>query len=56
MSISDETVLKAARMALDIALALVPPDLARTLLDEQAVARANAVADQAERIKFGGTE
>ncbi len=42
------------RMILDIVLQLVPHEQAKTLLDEQAVKRANAVADVAEAVKFGG--
>lgn len=42
-----------ARMLFDIILALVPHEEARALLDEAAIARANAVADAAEAEKFG---
>jgi hypothetical protein len=41
------------RMLLDIILTLVPHEEARLLLDEAAIARANAVADAAEKAKFG---
>ena len=41
------------RMLFDIILTLVPHEEARMLLDEAAVARANAVADTAEKAKFG---
>ena len=46
-------VLSAARLAADLLLALAPDD-AQAHLDEAAVRRANAVADTAEALKFGG--
>jgi hypothetical protein len=46
-------VLEWARVLLDLVLDLVPPPVARQLLDEAAVKRANAVADAAELAKFG---
>ncbi len=45
-----------ARMLLDIILVLVPHEEAKLLLDEAAIARANAVADTAEQEKFGGSQ
>ena len=50
---TEEAVLEAARFAVDTLLDLVPVDVARQLLDEQAVKRANVVADAAEIAKFG---
>lgn len=44
-----EVVLKLLNLILD----LVPHDVARTMLDDAAVKRANAVADLAEAKKFG---
>jgi hypothetical protein len=46
-------VLEWARVLLDLVLDLVPAPVARQLLDEAAVKRANAVADAAEAVKFG---
>lgn len=43
-----------ARVLIDLILELVPPPVARQLLDEAAVRRANAVADAAEALKFKG--
>ena len=42
-----------ARSLLGLVLDLVPPPVARQMLDEEAVRRANAVADAAETAKFG---
>lgn len=50
---TEEAVLEAARFAVDTLLDLVTPEVARQLLDEQAVKRANVVADAAEIAKFG---
>ena len=52
MSIEDK-VLTAARLAADILLALVPHEDARFHVDEAERRRANAIADAAERAKFG---
>jgi hypothetical protein len=51
---SPEEILTAARIASDLLLQLVPKDQAMALLDEAAVRRANALADAAEAVKFGG--
>jgi ABC-type branched-subunit amino acid transport system ATPase component len=51
-----EAILEAARLAADVMLTLVPRDTAALLLDEQAVKRANQVADTAEVLKFGVTD
>ncbi len=40
---------------LDMVLDHVPVDVARKLLDEAAIRRANAIADAAEVAKFGDT-
>jgi len=50
---TEEAVLEAARFAVDTLLDLVPLETAKQLLDEQAVERANVVADAAEIAKFG---
>ena len=42
------------RMLLDLVLKLIPVDVARAELDEAAIRRAHAVADLAEKAKFGG--
>jgi len=51
---SSQTVLDVVRTLLDAILRLVPVDVARAELDEAAVRRANAIADAAEAVKFGG--
>lgn len=52
MSAADVAI-EAARIAADLLLALVPAPEAKRLLDEAAIRRANAIADAAEREKFG---
>jgi hypothetical protein len=42
-----------ARIAVDLLLRLVPATVARQMLDDAEVRRANAIADLAERAKFG---
>ncbi len=44
------------RRLVDLALDLVPHDVAKQLLDDSAVRRANAIADAAEVAKFGDTK
>lgn len=46
-------VIDLVRQLLSIILAHVPVDVARQLLDDEAVKRANIIADGAERAKFG---
>ncbi len=46
-------VLDLVRSLLDLILGLVPAPVARQLLDDAAVKRANAIADAAEAAKFG---
>ncbi len=48
-----EAVISAARLVADLLIELVGPELAQTHLDEAATRRANAVADAAEKAKFG---
>lgn len=48
-------VLKAAQLAADVLLALLPPDDAKRVLDERSVALTNALADAAEAVKFSGS-
>lgn len=48
--------LDAVRSLADAALEIVPTETARQVLDEAAIRRANARADEAERLKFGGGE
>lgn len=45
-----------ARALLDLVLQLVPAPVARQMLDEAAIRRANAIADAAEAVKFGLSE
>jgi hypothetical protein len=47
-------VISIVRRILDVILDLVPVDVARQILDDAAVRRANAIADAAEAAKFGG--
>lgn len=47
-----DVALEAARIAADLILALVPPDTAKSLIDDAAIRRANLVADGAEFAKF----
>jgi hypothetical protein len=51
--ISPGDALTAARLAADLLLALVPHETAGRLIDEAAARRQNAIADAAERAKFG---
>lgn len=51
---SPSKVMSWARILVDLLLDLVPPPVARQLLDEAAIRRANAVADAAEAVKFPG--
>lgn len=51
---SPQTVLDIVRGLLDLVLSLVPKAVAAQMLDEAAIARQNAIADEAERRKFGG--
>ncbi len=46
-------VMEAARLAADVLLALVSHEQARAVLDDAEIRRANALADAAERLKFG---
>jgi len=50
---TEESIIEAARFAVDTLLDLVTPEVARQLLDEQAVKRANIITDAAEIAKFG---
>lgn len=50
---SPDTALKAAEKLAAIILDLVPAPMARQLIDDAAVRRANAIADLAEDVKFG---
>lgn len=52
---SPETILNLVRGLLDLVLMLVPKDVARAELDEAAIRRANAIANAAEKAKFGGS-
>lgn len=45
--------IQAARHAISAALTLVPKEMAEQLLTDEAVRRANAIADLMEREKFG---
>ncbi len=50
-----ETILAVVRTLLDLILELVPHDVANQMLSDAAVKRQNAVADEAELLKFGET-
>ncbi len=50
----EEIALKAARIAADLLLTLLPHEDAKRVLDEQSVKLTNALADAAEDVKFGG--
>jgi hypothetical protein len=47
------TPLEIARSLFSLALALIPHEEAKLLLDDEARKRANAAADLAEMVKFG---
>lgn len=49
-----ETILDIARGLIDLLLSIVPAPVAKQMLDEAAIRRANAIADAAEAAKFGG--
>jgi len=48
-----ELALAMSRKLVDVLLELVPGEVARDMLTEAAIKRANDAADAAERIKFG---
>ncbi len=48
--------LETGRKLADLLLDLVPHDVAKQLLDDAAVRRANAIANAAELAKFGDTK
>lgn len=49
-------VIDVVRKLIGLILDLVPHDVAKQLLTDEAVRRANAIADTAEAAKFGGGE
>lgn len=49
---SPVTVINVVRALVDVILALVPPDVAKQVVDDAAVRRAHAMADAAEAAKF----
>jgi hypothetical protein len=53
IAVHDGRPIDAARHAIAAALDLVPKDVAEKLLTEEAIRRANAIADLMERAKFG---
>ncbi len=53
---SPTTIIDTVRKLLALILDLVPHDVATQLLTDEAVRRANAIANAAEAAKFGDTE
>jgi archaellum biogenesis ATPase FlaH len=44
------------RRLIDILLELTTPEIAKDMINEAAIKRANAIADAAEKVKFGDSK